>query len=59
MLYEPLDPRKMGEFDYLLRWIVLLSDPGILSALELLLLDLRKLVGEKEKIILKSLFFLV
>jgi hypothetical protein len=59
MLHEPLDSRKMGEFDYLLRWIVLLSDPGILSALELLLLDLRKLVGEKEKIILKSLFFLV
>ena len=34
MLYKPLDLRKMGEFDYLLRCIVLLSDPGILSALE-------------------------
>jgi hypothetical protein len=34
MLFEPLDLRKMGEFDYLLPWIVLLSDPGILSALD-------------------------
>jgi hypothetical protein len=31
MLYEPLDSRKMGEFDHLT--VVLLSDPGILSAL--------------------------
>ena len=47
MLCEPLDLRKMGEFDHL---TVLLSDPGTLSALELLLLDLRKLVGEKERL---------
>jgi hypothetical protein len=50
MLHEPLDSRKMGEFDHLM---VLLSDPGILSALELLLVDLRKLVGERERLYLK------
>jgi hypothetical protein len=32
MLFEPLDPRKMGEFDHLR--VVLLSDPVTLSALD-------------------------
>jgi hypothetical protein len=47
MLYEPLDSRKMGEFDHLT--VVLLSDPGFCPPFVLLLMDLQNIVGEKEK----------